>query len=125
MKNKVFFPQGTLDVLVDVGRLELDGEELVVSGEGYRYTVQEAVRVLREVTTGEDPQQLCGKVALRASLDEELGAELLGNSMLLEDWAYDVVPGLLAAPTSSVDPAVDAGRSEQDVLAELQAVLEE
>jgi hypothetical protein len=118
--NSVFFPQALLDMAFDVGRLDLDGDELVVPDGGYRYRVHEAVRVMQEVTTGEDPHSLCGRVVLRARLTEQLGAEILGNSMLVEDSAYDVVPGMVGEPVGDLDPSVGAGQLETDVLAELQ-----
>lgn len=120
MPNAVFFPQSLLDVLFGVGKLDLDGDDLVVPEGGYRYRMAEAVRILSEVTTGEDPHNLVGKVALREHLSDEVGAELLGNSMLVEDNAYDVVPGMLGTPTGEVDPA--AIPREAEVLASLQNI---
>jgi hypothetical protein len=122
MKNTVFFPQAMLDVLVELGHMDLEGEELVLKGGGYRYRIEEAVRVLREVTTGEDPSRLCGKVKSRAALTEEMGAELLGGSMLIEDSAYDVVPGFLGEP---VGEAPETAKPELAVLMELQKAAEE
>jgi hypothetical protein len=122
MSNGVFFPQDLLDILMDAGKVDIHGEELVLPGSGYRYEVEEAVRVLREVTTGEDPLSLCGKVTARTRLSDELGAEILGNSMLIEESAYDVVPGFVGKPLGEIDPAVQAGASEADVLAGLQNV---
>jgi hypothetical protein len=120
MTNAVFFPQALLDVLFGMGKLDLDGEDLVVPEGGYRYRVTEAVRILKEVTTGEDPHDLCGKVRTMEHLAEQVGAEILGNSMLVEDHAYDVTPGMLGEPTGDVDPGAVAGRREEDVLTELQ-----
>ncbi len=122
MQNAVFFPQSLLDVLFGDGKLDLDGDDLVVPGAGYRYRVTEALRVTSEVTTGEDPHDLLGKVALRAHLTDQIGAEILGNSMLVEDNAYDIVPGMLGEPIGDVDPGVQAGQREEDVLAALQDI---
>lgn len=122
MQNSVFFPQALLDLLFDVGKLDLDGEDLIVPDGGYRYRVNEAVRITTEVTTGEDPHDLLGKVALRAHLTDQIGAEILGNSMLVEENAYDIVPGMLGEPTGDVDPSVQAGQREEDVLADLQSL---
>lgn len=120
MKNSVFFPQSLLDILVSVEKLDLEGEELVIPESGFRYRVMEAVRITQEVTTGEDPHDLCGKVALRAHLTDQMGAEILGNSMLVEDNAYDVIPGMMGEPTGDVDPNVVAGKREEDLLTALQ-----
>ncbi len=122
MNNAVFFPQALLDLLFDVGKVDLDGEDLIIPEGGYRYRVIEAVRVLSEVTTGEDPHDLCGKVRPRGHLTDQLGAEILGNSMLVEDNAYDVAPGMLGEPTGDVDPSAVAGQREEDVLTTLQNI---
>ena len=39
---------------------------------------------------------------------DELGAEILGNSMLVEDNAYDVIPGFLGDPIGDLDPGLQA-----------------
>jgi hypothetical protein len=120
--NSAFFPQSLLSILMDLGKVDLEGEELVLHNEPYRYKTLEAIRVIAEVTTGEDPHGLCGKVTSRAKLTDELGAEILGNSMLVEDNAYDVIPGFMGAPIGDVDPGTEAGKSELDVLGALQNV---
>jgi len=118
MKPRVFFPQSLLDLLIDLGKVDLDGQTLVLSDHGLRYTAEEAVRVTQEVTTGEDPLDIVGKVTSRSHLTEELGAELLGNSMLIEDSAYDVVPGFAG------EPAGDEGDTTNEiaVLTKLQSI---
>ena len=118
--NGVFFPQAVLDVLVALGRADVVGSELILNEEGYRYGVEEATRVVREVTTGEDPRDLCGRVITSEKLLAEHGAEILGNSMLIEDSAYDIVPGFLGRPAGDVDPSTTAGKTEQDALQALQ-----
>ena len=122
--NSVFFPQAALDVLVALGRADIIDEELVLTQEGYRYRVEEGTRVVREVTTGDDPRDLCGRVFLNEKLIVEHAAEILGNSMIIEDSAYDIIPGFLGRPTGDVDPAVTAGMREQDALATLQSLEE-
>lgn len=116
--NSVFFPQAVLDILVALGRADVVGEELVLTKENYRYTVEEATRVVREVTTGEDPRDLCGRVIRSEKLVVDHAAEILGNSMIIEDSAYDIVPGFLGRPSGEVD--ADSEKREQDALLELQ-----
>jgi hypothetical protein len=122
--NSVFFPQAALDVLVALGRADVIGDELVLTEEGYRYRVEEGTRVVREVTTGDDPRDLCGRVFLNEKLIVEHAAEILGNSMIIEDSAYDIVPGFLGLPSGDVDPSATAGRREQDALSALQSLEE-
>jgi hypothetical protein len=110
-----------LEVLGDAGRVDMEGDELMVVPEGLRYRAVEAVRVLREVTTGDDPPKLCGTVQARAYLTDELGGELLGDSMLVDDSAYDVVPGLACQPLGEKDlEGLPAGSSEESILESLQ-----
>ena len=97
MRNRVFFPQTSLDEWLGENRADIKGEELTLKSEGRRYRIIEAVRVMSEVTGADDPHELLGRVKTRAFLTE-LGAELLESSMILGDNAYDVVQGFIGAP---------------------------
>ncbi len=121
MTNSVFFPQELLDILMDQGRIDLDGEQLVVTDGGYRYAVEEAVRIVLEETESDDPEHLCGKVMSRTELCDQRGAEILGESLLLEDLAYVVVPGFRGKPVGTAD---SAAKPEVEVLRMLQSVEE-
>lgn len=101
MRNRVFFPQSALDLWLSEDRVDMIGSELVIRGEGRKYRVVEAVRVLAEVTGGIDEHELVGKVK-SVSFLTELGAELLGSSLVLGDLAYEVVPGFAGAPVGSL-----------------------
>ncbi len=100
MRNRVFFPQAALDEWITEDRVDLKNDELTIKSEGRRYKIIEAVRILREATSSSDPHELIGRVKSRAFL-EELGAELLENSMIIGDNAYDVVQGFVGAPIGS------------------------
>jgi len=100
MKNRVFFPQAALDQWIADDRVDLRHDELTIRSEGRRYRIIEAIRVVREVTGGQDANELLGKVKSRAFLNE-LGAEILEGSMILGDNAYDVVPGFVGAPVGT------------------------
>ncbi len=102
MRNRVFFPQAALDTWLADDRVDLKNDELSIKGEGRRFRIIEAVRVLREVTGSDDPHELLGRVKSCAFLNE-LGAELLETSMIIGDNAYDVLPGFVGAPTSTFD----------------------
>jgi hypothetical protein len=99
-RNRVFFPQEALDQWLSENKVELTGNQLVIRAEGRRYRLMEAVRVLGEVTGTEDANELAGKVKTLNFLTE-LGAELLGDSMIVGDNAYDVVPGFIGAPVGT------------------------
>jgi hypothetical protein len=100
MQNRVFFPQSALDQWIIDGAVELQNNELTILGEGRRYKLAEAVRVLREVTGNEDPHELVGRVKARVYL-EQLGAEIVESSMLVSDAAYDVEQGWVGMPIGS------------------------
>ncbi|MFO0554520.1 MAG: hypothetical protein U0271_39445 [Polyangiaceae bacterium] len=102
MKNRVFFPQEALDIWVADDHVDFTGEELTIKAEARRYRIIEAVRIVREVTDGNDPNELIGKVKSRNFLSE-LGAEILEGSMIIGDNAYDVVPGFAGAPVGSFE----------------------
>ena len=120
MRNRVFFPQTSLDEWIGENRADIKGEELTLKSEGRRYRIIEAVRVVREVTGSDDPHELLGRVKTRAFLTE-LGAELLESSMIMGDNAYDVVQGFVGAPIGTfaewqkATPGAKA-RSDEEVL---------
>lgn len=117
MDNRVFFPQLALDQWGIDGKVDLTQTELILLPEGRRYKIEESVRVVREVTGADDEHKLVGKVKPKAFL-VGLGAEMLENSMILGDNAYDVVPGWAGAPVRTSDPdrTGQAERTEEDVL---------
>lgn len=131
-RSRVFFPQLALDQWVSEGRVDLFGDQLELKVQGRRYRIVEAVRVLRLVSEGTDIHEVTGRVKSVAYL-RELGAELLGDSMIIGDLAYEVVPGFWGTPmASSVERRASAGgaggtlrppesvapKSDQELLAE-------
>ncbi|HEY2365602.1 MAG TPA: hypothetical protein VGH87_04410 [Polyangiaceae bacterium] len=100
MQNRIFFPQAALDHWVVEGQVELAGNQLTIVGEGRRYRIAEAVHVLKEVSGTVDANDVIGKVKSRVYF-EELGAEILEDSMIIGDNAYEVKTGWLGAPTST------------------------
>lgn len=100
MRNRVFFPQSSIDQWGIEGKIEFSEAGLLIPAEGRRYTMTEVVRVVIEVTGAADPHDIVGKVKPKTEL-EGLGAEILESSMILGDNAYDVVPGWAGTPTST------------------------
>jgi hypothetical protein len=101
-KNRVFFPQEALDRWLVDGKVEIAGSELIIPNERRRYRLVEAVRVVSEETSHTDPDELVGRVKTMLFLTE-LGAELLGDSMVLGDNAYRVVAGWLGTPVGTLE----------------------
>ena len=100
-KNRVFFPQEALDRWLAEGRVEIIGSELTIPTERRRYRLLEAVHVVSEEAGYADPDELVGKVKTMLYL-MELGAELLGDSMVLGDNAYRIVAGWLGTPIGTL-----------------------
>jgi hypothetical protein len=102
MQNRVFLPQSALDLWLADGSVDLTGTELSLTAELRRYRLAEAAFVLREVSGLPDAHELIGRVKSKHYL-EELGAEVMEESMVLGDNAYDVVSGFMATPIGSFD----------------------
>jgi hypothetical protein len=100
MQNRVFFPQSDVDQWGIDGKIDLVAGELILLAEGRHYKVEESVRIVAEVTGANDDRKIIGKVKPKRAL-QELGAELLENSMILGDNAYEVIPGWSGVPSCS------------------------
>lgn len=98
-KNRLFFPQQALDGWLSSRVADLSGDKLWLRNPDQRFQLVEAVRVLNEVSGAEDRAEVCGSVRTVGYL-LELGAELLGDSMIIAENAYQIVPGWLATPIS-------------------------
>jgi hypothetical protein len=101
-KNRVFFPQEALDRWLVDGKVEISGSELTIPTERRRYRLVEAVRVVSEEASHSDPDELVGRVKTMSFLSE-LGAELLGDSMVLGENAYRVIAGWLGTPVGTLE----------------------
>ena len=125
-KNKVFFPQEALDAWVVTGSVELHDQDLLLKDEGRRYRLSEGARILKEVTGEPDSFDLVGKCKTLTFL-QELGADILERSMIIDNNAYDIVPGFLGTPLGMPEEpaATTSGRppmlSDEDLLAQFLA----
>jgi hypothetical protein len=99
MQNRVFFPQSAVDLWGIDGKIDLVSGELILLAEGRRYKVEECVHVVAEVSGANDEHAIVGKVKSKRAL-AEIGAEILENSMILGDNAYDIAPGWMGVATS-------------------------
>lgn len=99
MAVRFFISQDALDALVGADQATLDGERLVVPSRRLEARVEPAVYFLREVEGKADANDLVGKVKTEEALAAR-GADHFRKSVILGDFAYDVVEGYLgtAAP---------------------------
>lgn len=124
-KNKVFFPQEALDTWVVNGSVELDDQDLLLKDEGRRYRLAEGARVLGEVTGEPDAFDIVGKCKTLTFL-RELGADILERSMIIDNNAYDIIPGFLGTPVGGAEDAPSSEvrpplMSDEDLLAQFLA----
>jgi len=122
-KNRVFFPQDALDAWLVAGSVELHGQDLVLKDEDRRYRLSEGMHVVSEITGESDSFDLVGKCKTLVFLSE-LGADLLERSMIIDNHAYDVIPGFLGVPMGGTEPPAapdttsSAQLSDEDLLAQ-------
>lgn len=124
---QIFFPQERVDEWVVAGTIEIvPGDRvpgtLTIVSEARTYSVEEAVFIKAEVTTGVCPYDLLGKVQTRHELLAKQ-AELMEDSMVLGDHAYDVIAGWVGRPTSHFNDHLQtavgdapAAQSEEELL---------
>ncbi|MFO0676589.1 MAG: hypothetical protein U0169_08650 [Polyangiaceae bacterium] len=98
--NRVFFPQASLDEWIVAGVVQFEANEIRLVRENRTYSVVEGVHVTSEVSGSPEATKLVGLVKSKAQL-EESGAEILGDSMVLGDNAYEVRPGWIGTPAPS------------------------
>ena len=110
-KNRVFFPQEALNSWLVAGSVELHGDTLLLKKEDRRYRLAEGVRVVAEVTGEADPFDIVGRCKTVGFLSE-LGADTLEHSMIIDNRAYDIIPGFLGIP---MGPTERPPRMEDDL----------
>jgi len=103
--NRLFWPQEVLDEWVVDEKAHIDDDVLSIADDKLRYSIKQAVHFLADVGDGADAHGLVGRVKELEVL-EEMGAEHYMDSVLLEDSAYQVVPGFTGEPL--LDIAGDA-----------------
>lgn len=113
-KTRVFFPEAAVNRWVAIGDAVLTGQELYLRREGARYRLVDAVRVLGEVTGTPDRFDVSGKVKT-VGFVTELGAEVLGDSMVIGDNVFETVIGWLGTPMA--ERRTSAPGSDEDLLA--------
>lgn len=109
MSALYFLPQAAVEGWTARGAVEVATGVLTVqagSARGQRLALEPAVRFLGVAGGGGDPGGLTGKVKAIAEL-KVAGAELLGDSVLLGDVAYDVQQGFTAMPQRAMPRPAD------------------
>lgn len=94
MGDLKFVPQSMLDVWAEFGKIELDGHTLRITAEQVSFQLTPAVRFL-SLLEGQDAHKLLQKVKSEAYL-RDIGGEVVTDSCLVGETAYQVQPGFLA-----------------------------
>ncbi len=114
---KLFLPQSTLESWASEEKADVSEGHLVVPAEKARYPIVGAVHFL-QVVSGEDDRKLLQRVKTEDQL-KTLGAEQMGDSVLLGDTAYQVAPGFVAEVALPKGKGADPKKpsAEADMLA--------
>ena len=83
------------------GRVDVDGDVMTARDDGRRFQLQTALHFLEELTGAGDPSQLVGKVKDLDQL-QALGGEHCADSVVLDDFAYQVIEGFVAEPVNGM-----------------------
>lgn len=99
---RLFISQERLDVWSGENRVEVEGDVMTLADDGRSFKIRPAVRFLSVAGGDDDPNDLLDKVKEESTL-EEMGAELYltassGNSVILDEVAYDVQSGFIGDP---------------------------
>jgi hypothetical protein len=99
----MFIAQATLEAWLDAGQARLEGEVVRLEAARLTYRLDAAVRFVATVD-GAEEGRLEGKVLTEARV-HALGGEILGDSVLFGEAAFQIEPGfigtLLDPPTAS------------------------
>lgn len=93
MGARLFLPESRLEEWIADGRAELVGANLRLPTERSLLALESATHILGLVD-GRDDAGIVGKVKTESQL-RELGAEILGTTILLGETAYETIPGFL------------------------------
>src|SRR3954454_12499199 len=94
MADYLFVPQSVLDRWSEQGRIQVDGNVLVILGEQKSFALTSAVRFMK-MEAGDDRAGLLAKVKTTDAL-KQMGAEHYMDSVILGESAYQVQQGFLA-----------------------------
>ena len=100
--NRFFWPQELLDQWIVEEKINLDGQLLTLIEENRIYDVQQAVYFTSDVGDGDDKYNLIGRVKEKSTL-EEMEAEHYMDSVLIDESAYQVVPGFTGEPVQDAE----------------------
>lgn len=96
----MFIPQESLEIMLEEGRIDLQGDEIVLLADGQELARLQSTTALRfgpEVGGSGDMLELEGRVKTLAEV-EGMSGEYCAGSVILGDYAYEALEGLLGTP---------------------------
>ncbi|MCA9555178.1 MAG: hypothetical protein KC933_34420 [Myxococcales bacterium] len=91
MHPRMFIAQATLESWLDSGHVDMESSLVVLKNHGRAYELEPAVRFVASVPEGKAPD-LIGKVLTERRINE-LGGEMMGDSVLFGEAAFVVEAG--------------------------------
>lgn len=99
---RYFISQQKLEDWILAGRADVQSDRLVVPGEGRSFGLGTAYH-FKALVAGEDTAQLLDRVKTAEQL-QGMGAEVLSDSVVLGEAAYEVTPGFVTEASSVTMP---------------------
>lgn len=105
-----------LDSMIEAGKIKVDkGILTMLTGDNPTFKLMPAYRIVRTIDSKPDPSGLVGQIRAEAEL-KVLGAELLMDSLIYNDVAYQADTGFIAEKRAPAPP-----REERPAAAPVQA----
>ncbi|HSD90502.1 MAG TPA: hypothetical protein VLB44_23415 [Kofleriaceae bacterium] len=95
--SRLFISMERLEAWTAEGRASLEGDRMTLTELNRAFDMKPAVHFVKVSGQDTDPNDLLGRVKSKEAL-EELGGELLGNSVIVHETAYEVVEGFVGEP---------------------------
>jgi hypothetical protein len=103
LHDRMFIALSTLEAWMDSGNVEMRDNVVVLKKLKRTYLIEPAVRFLSVVSGGDAPK-LIGKVLTEQRIIE-LGGEVMGDSVVIADSAFQVQPGYVGTLKAEGDRA--------------------
>jgi hypothetical protein len=105
--NKLFFSQQVLDSLIDEGKIRLDNNIITILAKNNpSFVLEPAFRFIRTSDGSPDPHHLVGQIKYDRDI-KALKAEVLMNSVMYKDVAYEVESGFIGEKKELFDTLSD------------------
>jgi hypothetical protein len=130
--KRLFFSQSMLDSMVDAGKITVDkGVLTMLAGDNPTFRLLPAYRFVKTIDNSPDAAGLAGQIHSEREI-RDMGAEILMDSIIYKDVAYQADPGFIAEritpgesappekrpvepPAQTSEPAADKAQNADDL----------